>query len=89
MVTIYTKENCPNCEKVKNYLKNNKVVYTEKSIYEYLEEIELKSDNKVLAAPVVEYKENKNKTVFIFGYIPSELRKIVELYGDDNDVWDY
>lgn len=87
MVIVYSKEKCPACVSTKKYLEKHGIAYEEKSIYEYLEEIEEKGERKVLSAPVVEYKKN-NKTIFIYGFLPNEILKVNDNPNDDS-VWDF
>lgn len=69
-VTIYTTTQCPYCQLTKNFLKENKIAYTEKNVEDeaVLQELMKKTDS--LTVPIVEVNGK-----IIEGYKPEELKK--------------
>ena len=52
-VVLYTKENCGQCAKTKEWLKDNDIEYDEKSLYEDQETLDKILDMNFRAAPVL------------------------------------
>ena len=73
-ITIYTSEGCGYCRKLKNFLAEHSLDYTEKNVTahpEYLEELQAQG---IWAVPTVFIGDQA-----VPGYRPNQLKEILEL----------
>lgn len=52
MIKVYSKENCNNCEMVKNKLKDSNIAFEE--IHDENKMMEIGSDNGIFSAPIIQ-----------------------------------
>ena len=74
MIKIYTKNNCMPCKMTKNWLKNNKLTYTELNVDENLEAYNYLMANNLRTLPVV-FKDNE---LIAMGFQPHKLKELVK-----------
>lgn len=69
-VTLYTKDNCPQCKMTKRFLTDKNVSYNEVNIDNEPQYVDWLKDNGYRSVPVVTANEN----VSIVGFRPDQLR---------------
>lgn len=66
-VTVYSKDGCPQCETVKNFLKNNEVEFTEVNVSHDEDGLKHVQDLGFQAVPVTEIEGKQPFTGFDLG----------------------
>jgi glutaredoxin-like protein NrdH len=77
MLTIYSKNNCPQCKMVKRWLDNKNVEYNEINIEENPSFIQEVKDLGYSAVPVIKYKD-----VHFQGFAIPKLQNVVSLISN-------
>ena len=77
MLTIYSKNNCPQCKMVKRWLDNKNVEYNEINIEEKPSLIQEVKDLGYSAVPVIKYK-----AVHFQGFAIPKLQNVISLINN-------
>ncbi|MDF0479594.1 glutaredoxin-like protein NrdH [Vagococcus sp. PNs007] len=71
-ITLYTKDNCPQCKMTKRFLSEKNVSYNEVNIDTEPQYIDWLKDNGYRSVPVV----TANEDISIVGFRPDQLRSL-------------
>lgn len=78
-IVVYSKDKCPQCKFLKQYLTDNDITYHEVNIEEYGEDaIDHVRNNYGTALPVCVYRSGEKETFFT-GFNPVKAKEIVTL----------
>lgn len=72
-ITIYTKDNCPQCKMTKRFLAEKNVDYIEKNIDEEPQYVDWLKEQGFQSVPIVTTEDQK---VTIVGFRPDQLRSL-------------
>ncbi|WEG73554.1 glutaredoxin-like protein NrdH [Vagococcus intermedius] len=71
-ITLYTKDNCPQCKMTKRFLSDKNVSYNEVNIDTEPQYVEWLKENGYRSVPVV----TANEDISIVGFRPDQLRSL-------------